>query len=254
MSTKRRGWFRFSLFAVAVFATLCCGYLGYYRGYQQGYVAGDLQRKSEKPYCEIYYVDDLVTPWDENDKVPQFDPLIDLIVSTVATETWSENGGGCGEVRPFLTNRSLVISNTQNVHEEIADLLEHLRRLQQAIPEATLLPKVREIAAGQFRHQILTCMPKSNPRAHGVVTKQFDAGINTIKKELGSASYVGASSDKQFPEWATGQRAAVWNWRGGQVYMVQQETLPEGEALILGWRNEDSPRMERVQLGSTAAN
>jgi Protein of unknown function (DUF1598) len=30
-----------------------------------------------------------------------FDSLIDLIVSTVATETWSENGGGEAEVRPF---------------------------------------------------------------------------------------------------------------------------------------------------------
>jgi hypothetical protein len=30
-----------------------------------------------------------------------FDSLIDLIVSTVATETWAENGGGQAEVRPF---------------------------------------------------------------------------------------------------------------------------------------------------------
>ena len=32
-----------------------------------------------------------------------FDSLIDLIVSTVATETWAENGGGEAEVRPFPT-------------------------------------------------------------------------------------------------------------------------------------------------------
>lgn len=30
-----------------------------------------------------------------------FDSLIDLIVSTVATETWAENGGGDADVRPF---------------------------------------------------------------------------------------------------------------------------------------------------------
>jgi general secretion pathway protein D len=59
-----------------------------------------------------------------------FDSLIDLIVSTVATETWAENGGGEAEIRPFPTNLSLVISQTQAVHEEIADLLEQLRRLQ----------------------------------------------------------------------------------------------------------------------------
>ena len=59
-----------------------------------------------------------------------FDSLIDLIISTVATETWAENGGGEAEIRPFPTNLSLVVSQTQTVHEEIADLLEQLRRLQ----------------------------------------------------------------------------------------------------------------------------
>ncbi len=59
-----------------------------------------------------------------------FDSLIDLIVSTVASETWAENGGGEAEIRPFPTNLSLVVSQTQAVHEEIADLLEQLRRLQ----------------------------------------------------------------------------------------------------------------------------
>jgi general secretion pathway protein D len=59
-----------------------------------------------------------------------FDSLIDLIVSTVSTDTWAENGGGQAEIRPFPTNLSLVISQTQAVHEEIADLLQQLRRLQ----------------------------------------------------------------------------------------------------------------------------
>src|SRR4029077_6601037 len=59
-----------------------------------------------------------------------FDSLIDLIVSTVSTDTWAENGGGQAEIRPFPTNLSLVISQTQAVHEQIADLLQQLRRLQ----------------------------------------------------------------------------------------------------------------------------
>src|SRR6185295_9313060 len=59
-----------------------------------------------------------------------FDSLIDLIVSTVSQDTWAENGGGAAEIRPFPTNLSLVISQTQAVHEEIADLLQQLRRLQ----------------------------------------------------------------------------------------------------------------------------
>jgi general secretion pathway protein D len=59
-----------------------------------------------------------------------FDSLIDLITSTVEYDTWMENGSGEGEIQPFPTNLSLVVSQTQRVHEQIVDLLEQLRRLQ----------------------------------------------------------------------------------------------------------------------------
>lgn len=58
-----------------------------------------------------------------------FDALIDLITSTVRPTTWDAVGGP-GSIAPFETNLSLVISQTQEVHEEIVDLLEQLRRLQ----------------------------------------------------------------------------------------------------------------------------
>ncbi len=58
-----------------------------------------------------------------------FDTLSELIVSTIEPETWAESGGG-GSVRPYETTLSLVIRQTQKVHEEIRDLLEQLRRMQ----------------------------------------------------------------------------------------------------------------------------
>ncbi|MFP6575210.1 MAG: hypothetical protein VB912_08670 [Pirellulaceae bacterium] len=58
-----------------------------------------------------------------------FDSLIELIQSTIAPDTWEEVGGA-GTISEFRGNLSLVISQTQEVHEEIADLLEQLRRLQ----------------------------------------------------------------------------------------------------------------------------
>ena len=58
-----------------------------------------------------------------------FDSLIDLITSTVKPTTWDDVGGP-GSIAPFETNLSLVVSQTQEVHEEIVDLLEQLRRLQ----------------------------------------------------------------------------------------------------------------------------
>jgi len=58
-----------------------------------------------------------------------FDSLIELITSTVQPQSWTEMGGP-GSIAPFETNLSIVVSQTQEVHEEIVDLLEQLRRLQ----------------------------------------------------------------------------------------------------------------------------
>ena len=58
-----------------------------------------------------------------------FDSLIDLITSTVKPSTW-DHMGGPGSIAGFETNLSLVVSQTQEVHEEIVDLLEQLRKLQ----------------------------------------------------------------------------------------------------------------------------
>jgi general secretion pathway protein D len=58
-----------------------------------------------------------------------FDTLIELITSTIAPTTWVD-AGGSGSIEGFDTNLSLVVSQTQEVHDEIVDLLEQLRRLQ----------------------------------------------------------------------------------------------------------------------------
>ena len=60
---------------------------------------------------------------------PDFDSLIDLITSTIKPTTW-DTVGAPGSIMPFETNLSIVVSQTQEVHEEIVQLLEQLRRLQ----------------------------------------------------------------------------------------------------------------------------
>jgi general secretion pathway protein D len=60
---------------------------------------------------------------------PDFDSLTELITSTIAPQSWTEVGGP-GSVTGYENNLSLVVSQTQEVHEQIADLLEQLRRLQ----------------------------------------------------------------------------------------------------------------------------
>ena len=61
--------------------------------------------------------------------VADFDPLMELIRTTISPESWDEMGG-TGTMSEFRTNLSLVISNTQEVHEQIQSLLDQLRRLQ----------------------------------------------------------------------------------------------------------------------------
>ena len=58
-----------------------------------------------------------------------FDSLIDLITTTIQPTSWDAVGGP-GTISPFETNLSLVVSQTQEIHEEISDLLDQLRRLQ----------------------------------------------------------------------------------------------------------------------------
>ncbi len=58
-----------------------------------------------------------------------FDTLMQLIRDTIQPDTWDDLGGA-GTITPFPGNLSLVVSATQQVHEEIRDLLEQLRKSQ----------------------------------------------------------------------------------------------------------------------------
>ena len=58
-----------------------------------------------------------------------FDSLMDLIIATIEPTSWDQVGGA-GSIAPFETNLSIVVSQTQEVHEQIVDLLEQLRRMQ----------------------------------------------------------------------------------------------------------------------------
>jgi hypothetical protein len=101
-----------------------------------------------------------------------FDSLIDLIQSTVATETWSENGGGEADIRPF-PNGVLVDAGGMLRLKTRADATaglaakrgaapqrQQFRQLQQATTASEMryisLPRLeREIARRQAAHQPL---------------------------------------------------------------------------------------------------
>lgn len=61
--------------------------------------------------------------------IADFNSLIQLIQTTIDPQGW-DIVGGPSTMFPYPQNLSLVISTTTDVHEQIADLLESLRRLQ----------------------------------------------------------------------------------------------------------------------------
>ena len=58
-----------------------------------------------------------------------FDVLIQLIQDTVSPDSWQDTGTGEGTVQAFPPNLSLIVTQSQRVQDEIRDLLEKLREL-----------------------------------------------------------------------------------------------------------------------------
>ena len=137
-----------------------------------GRAIGSLHHKTgPDTYVKTYYVGDLVgtpAPLPQNlaatsnkdgvegmnRRLVDMSPLVDLITSTVARGTWPIHDGSgkditsehaskgrrkrvvasepTGAITPFFLSISLIIRCTQDVHDEVADLLRGLRRLQDA--------------------------------------------------------------------------------------------------------------------------
>jgi general secretion pathway protein D len=58
-----------------------------------------------------------------------FEPLIELIQNTIQNDSWLDTGQGLGTIEAFVPNLSLIVSQTQEVQDEIQDLLKKLREL-----------------------------------------------------------------------------------------------------------------------------
>jgi len=77
------------------------------------------------------------------------DPLIKLITS-IAPASWEE-GGGPGAISPFSRTLSLVIRQSEAVHQEISDLLAEMRRL--GLGEAIAANDLKRIRAFQLNYE-----------------------------------------------------------------------------------------------------
>jgi type II secretory pathway component GspD/PulD (secretin) len=100
-----------------------------------------------------------------------FEPLVDLITSSVQPASW-ESVGGEGLIRPFEENLSLVVRQTQEVHEEIIDVLEQLRLLQDIRVElTTTIVELPDDAAGQADIALRGNLPDPDER-HTTLTQK----------------------------------------------------------------------------------
>jgi hypothetical protein len=98
---------------------------------------------------KLYAVKDLLlipgTQAKETPAAPEAQ-LLQLIASTVAPESWREMGGQ-GIIEYFPTTKTLVIHQTPDVQEQVAELLESLRRLKDRWEEDKREAETRRTAA-----------------------------------------------------------------------------------------------------------
>jgi general secretion pathway protein D len=85
--------------------------------------------------------------------------LIRLITHTVAPESWSD-AGGKGTIQYYPLGLALVVNQTQDVHEQIIDLLQALRRLQEV--EIAIEVRVLSVSENFLQHSSLDFVAPAN--------------------------------------------------------------------------------------------
>lgn len=208
------------------------------------------QIRDGEVYACVYVVEDLVKakPKAENaDKskdskgdaaTPELDfkSLILLIKTTIQPTTWNDNGG-LGEIQPHFSNLSLVVSQTRTVHEQIAQLLEELRRLQDVKVslqiEAVPAKAIDERLKGEFakdskaHHKLLDPREASSLLGDG----SFDGRRVSIcygqKADLGRLKLQSVvSSDRR-----SMRLTLAWDVGSGATDIV--ETIRDGHSVLL---------------------
>jgi len=103
---------------------------------------------------KVYDVADLVVCRDDHD-VPweDYGALVDIITSTIKPTSWDEMGGP-GAIRGYTlgTAKVLIVSQTQDVHEEIANLLKGIREVAKKNPNASTPRRSKPIAPPPRKH------------------------------------------------------------------------------------------------------
>ena len=245
--------------AVAVLAVAAS--LGYRNGYRSGYEVDEpLVGKASQLFIVTYSVGDLVLPYNALAPVaptnvdnpgargmasattgipggPDFDSLIDLIVATVEHDSWMENGMGEGEIQPFPSNMSLVISQTARVHEQVADLLAQLRELNVSASAKEIVPLLQSYAAyGRDADNAVRTLPATSA-GRAAVKPLFEKSVQGLVELWGAPTYRGESGAHDFPAWSNADQVAAWSRGGGVAYLAIENDGRKSPQLLVGWRH-----------------
>lgn len=239
-----RRWLRRIVAALLLTALATFGFhAGYQRGYEPEAIAA--QATSNSLIRKVYPVADLVTPVENaRTTAPDFDSLIDLIVSTIEHESWMENGTGEGEIQPFPINKALVVSQTQRVHGQISDLLEQLRRLQDEVTAEQAISLFQSWAAyGKEQSHGFQAFP-ANAEGRRAINQYFAKSLQNVVDAWGPPTFHGKRDGTNFPKWSSAEELAWWPRGKGMAYLsieLKSESRPQ---LILGWRPVTPPPSE----------
>ena len=205
----------------------------------------------------VYPVQDLVVVSQDEDGNPQadFDSLIDMITSTVKPTSW-DCVGGPGSIAPFETGMSLVFSQTEEVHEQVQELLEHLRKARALLGPTRLPVRRREEVMGG-----LGGMGGGMGGAGGMGAGGMGGGMGgafggpapTGGRRHGGGNRSGGAATGGGGESANGERPDVFGGegrpagqpRGGQFGQPQSEEAANDNELLGGLKSSNAQQQRQ---------
>lgn len=137
-----------------------------------------------------------------------FQPLIDLITATVSPDSW-DSVGGEGNMTQFDQTLSLVIRQTAAVHDEIADLLNQLRRLQdlQVTIEVRIITvddNFFERIGVDFEFNVQNTVGGPDPATFGQFLPPFGNGTSFTQAQAQAQAQQGQQAQQQQQQQAGG--------------------------------------------------
>jgi len=175
----------------------------------------------------IYQVHDLVVAPNKPEAWPEFDQLTDLITSILAPDTWRDSGGTQGEIKPFegAGVMALVVTHTEEIHDQIEQLLESLR--------AAKLPGVAEL---QSRRQGPRPAPPTAPVFYNPMAVGQANGGQPVGPPPANPTPSGTGPAVAAP---AGTAPSETPKKGGNFFRLHDERLPERSGSRSGSRSAE---------------